>query len=300
VDRQATRLALMEGEHTVELAEVVLQDMALAFEMLRLVNSAQVRNAQAVGSGPVLTMRRAIAMLGLDSVRRAASAIRPWPGPLDEAAATQLAQLIDRCKQAGRLALALRPAGFDAEVVVLITALQNLGRLIVHYHFADEAQQIARLTQPAPSPREGEPEEPGMSEESASFAVLGADIEAIGLAVARSWGLHDSLIYMMRRLPVHTPVRTAAKGDEIVRTLCSCANEAADALGLPAARQLGALQKVVARYGRQFDMSLRDLQGALLGQPLGTATHTAAAPLDAGPVSVQGGLRAARTGRAAR
>jgi non-specific serine/threonine protein kinase len=300
VDQQATRLALMEGEHTVELAEVVLQDMALAFEMLRLVNSAQVRNAQAVGSGPVLTMRRAIAMLGLDSVRRAASAIRPWPGPLDEAAATQLAQLIDRCKQAGRLALALRPAGFDAEVVVLITALQNLGRLIVHYHFADEAQQIARLTQPAPSPREGEPEEPGMSEESASFAVLGADIEAIGLAVARSWGLHDSLIYMMRRLPVHTPVRAAAKGDEIVRTLCSCANEAADALGLPAARQLGALQKVVARYGRQFDMSLRDLQGALLGQPLGTAAHTAAAPLDAGPVSVQGGLRAARTGRAAR
>jgi eukaryotic-like serine/threonine-protein kinase len=27
-------------------------------------------------------------------------------------------------------------------VVYLITLLQNLGRLVVHYHFPDEAQQI--------------------------------------------------------------------------------------------------------------------------------------------------------------
>ena len=300
VGQQAARLALMERERTMELAEVVLEDLALAFEMLRLVNSAQVRNAQAAGGGPVLTMRRAIAMLGLDSVRRAALAIRPWPGPLDEVAAAALAQLIDRCKRAGRVALALRPAGYDQEVVVLITALQNLGRLIVYYHFADEAQQIARLTQPAPSPREGEPEEPGMSEASASFAVLGADVEAIGLAVARSWGLHDSLIHMMRRLPLGTSVRTADNDDEIMRTLASCANEAVDALGLPAPKQLGALQKVVARYGRQFDISLRDLHGALHGQSLDTAASgapSASAPLDIGPVSRHGGLRAAVAGR---
>jgi eukaryotic-like serine/threonine-protein kinase len=195
------------------------------------------------------------------------------------------------------VAVALRPAGFDEEVVVLITALQNLGRLIVHYHFADEAQQIARLTQPAPPQREGEPEEPGMSEENASFAVLGADAEAIGLAVARSWGLHDSLVHMMRRLPLGTPVRAAVGDDEIVRALASCANEAVDALGLPAARQLAALQKIVTRYGRQFNMGLRELHGALQGQPLGTATPTMPAPLDAGPVSVRGGLRAAVAGR---
>ena len=32
--------------------------------------------------------------------------------------------------------------------------------------------------QPAPPARAGEPDEPGMSEEAASFAVLGVDIEA--------------------------------------------------------------------------------------------------------------------------
>ena len=79
---RAARLALMDRERTNELAEVVLQDLALAFELLRWVNSAQVRGAQAAGSGPVLTIRRAIAMLGLDGVRRAALGLRAWPGPL--------------------------------------------------------------------------------------------------------------------------------------------------------------------------------------------------------------------------
>ena len=193
---RAARLALMERERTNELADVVLEDPALSFELLRLVNSAHVRGSQVSGAGPVLTVRRSIAMLGLDGVRRAALALREWPGPLNEAGAAELQRLIDRCKRAGRLALILRPPGYDGEVVYLITLMQSLGLLVVHYHFPDEALQIHRLMQPAPSPREGEPEEPGMSEESAAFAVLGVDIETIGIAVARHWGLDDAVVHL--------------------------------------------------------------------------------------------------------
>ncbi len=46
--------------------------MALSFELLRIVNSAQVRGTQIAGNGPVLTLRRAIALMGVDGVRRAA------------------------------------------------------------------------------------------------------------------------------------------------------------------------------------------------------------------------------------
>lgn len=260
---RAARLALMERERTNELAEVVLEDLALAFEMLRQVNSAQVRGAQVAGSGPVLTLRRAVAMLGLDGVRRAALALREWPGPLNESGAADLQRVMDRSRYAGRVALALRPAAYDSEVVYLVTLLQNLGRLVVHYHFADEAQQIRRLMQPAPSPREGEPEDPGMSEEGASFAVLGADVEAIGAAVARHWGLDDSVLAMIRRQPLARPVRGAESDDEMLRTLASCANEAVDALTLQTARIAPALQRVAQRYGRLLDLGLRDLQLAV-------------------------------------
>ena len=286
---RAARLALMERERTIELAEVVLEDLALSFELLRLVNSAQVRGAQISGTGPVLTVRRAIAMLGLDGVRRAALALRPWPGPLNEAGAGELQRLIDRCKRAGRVALALRPAGYDAEVVYLITMLQNLGRLVVAYHFAEESVQIRRLMQPAPPSREGEPEDPGMSEEGAAFAVLGADIEALGAAVARYWGLDDSVLAIVRRHPVATQARGADGDDEMLRVVASCANEAVDALALPTPRVAAALHRVVARYGRLLGFGVRELQLALQGQVAGPAgvAPQAPMPLDETPATAQ-------------
>jgi non-specific serine/threonine protein kinase len=260
---RAARMALMEKERTNELAAVVLQDLALTFEMLRAVNTAQVRGAQIAGTGPVLTVRRAILMLGLDGVRRAALVLRPWPGPLNEAQAGELEQLFERVKRAARVAQSLRPPGYDLEVVYLVTLLQNLGRLAVQYHFPDEAQQIERLMQPAPSPREGEPDEPGLGEEAASYAVLGIDIEALGAAVARHWGLDSAVLHMIRRLPRSVPVRAADNDDDVLRALGSCANEAVDALALPAPQVTAALKAVAQRYGRMLGVQLRDLQSAL-------------------------------------
>ena len=294
---RAARLALMERERTNELAEVVLEDLALSFELLRLVNTAQIRGAQITGSGPVLTVRRAIAMLGMEGVRRAALVLREWPGALQEAGAEQLQGLIERCKRAGRVALALRPPGYDTEVVYLITLLQSLGRLVVQYHFSDEAQQIRRLMLPAPSPRAGEPEDPGMSEEAAAFAVLGADIESIGVAVARQWGLDESVLAMVRRMPVSTGVRSAESDDDMLRTVASCANEAIDAATQPAPRVAAALQRVVQRYGRVLDINLRDLQTALQGQESSARiAYTMPAPLDM-PELPAGGLPGAAANR---
>jgi HD-like signal output (HDOD) protein len=260
---RAARLALMDRSRTNELAEVVLEDLALAFELLRGVNTAQVRGAQLSGAGPVLTVRRAIAMLGLDGVRRSALVLREWPGPLNETAAAELERLVQRCKRAGRLAVSLRPAGYDGEVIYLIALMQNLGRLVLQYHFPEEAQQIRRLMLPVPPTREGETEEPGMPEDAASYAVLGADPMALGLAVARHWGLDESVLTMVRPLPFMTPVRQPDTDDELLRTVASCGNEAIDALALPPARVQTALQRVVQRYGRILGFTARDLQAAL-------------------------------------
>ena len=306
---RAARLAMMERERTNELAEVVLEDLALSFELLRLVNSAQVRGAQVAGGGPVLTVRRSIAMLGLDGVRRAALALREWPGPLSTTGAQDLHQLFERCRRAARVALALRPAGYDGEVVYLITLLQSLGRLVVNYHFAEEAQQIRRLMQPAPSPRAGEPDDPGMQEDAAAYAVLGADIESIGAAVARYWGLDDSVLHMIRRLPTAVAVRGVETDDDMLRLVASCANEAVDATTLPTPKILPALQRVVQRYGRPLELTLRDLQEALQGGTKPPATpiaQTMPAPLDLldplpgeGKASAASALRQAALARAA-
>ncbi|HSW22101.1 MAG TPA: HDOD domain-containing protein [Burkholderiaceae bacterium] len=264
--KRAARLALMERERTIELAEIVLQDPALCFELLRAVNTAEVRGAMIAGSGPVLTMRRAIAMVGLDGVRRAALSLRDWPGPLGSGAAKQLEAAIARAQRAARIAQLLRPPGYDAEVVYLVALLQGLGRLVTCYHFPEEAAQIRRLMQPASAEQEGQADEPGMTEEGASLAVLGVEIEALGSAVARHWGLDESVLHMIRRFGLASAVRTLENDDDMLRATASCANELVDALSLPAHHSAAALQRVAQRYGRALGMTLRDLQLAAQGE----------------------------------
>jgi HD-like signal output (HDOD) protein len=269
---RAARLASMLHERTDELAELVLGDMALAFEILRTVNSAQVRGTQAAGNGPVLTVRRAIALIGVDGVRQAARALRPWPGPLAESAAEDLRGVMDHAARCGRVAQALRPAGYDGEVVYLLAVAQNLGRLALQYHFPDEAAQVRRLMQPAAAEKPGEREQPGMDEETAGLAVLGIGVEAMGLAVARHWGLDDTVLQMIRRVPRGTPVRAIERDEDLLRTVASAANEAVDAAMLSPGAATTAIDRVAQRYARPLGVSPKDLRGALAGIPVPVPT----------------------------
>jgi eukaryotic-like serine/threonine-protein kinase len=264
---RAARLAMMERQHTEELAEIVMRDAALTLELLRAVNSAQVRGSQVSGNGPVLTVRRAIAMLGLEGVRRSALAMRHWPGPLDATGATELERTLAAAQHAARLAQALRPAGYDAEMAALVTLLQNLGRLVLQYHQPEEMRQVRRLMQPAPAADAGQADQPGMTAQAAGFAVLGADIDSMAQAVARWMGLgsaaDDTVLQLMRRLPLDKPVRGADSDDELLRALANTANEAIDTLSLPPARQTAAIEHVAKRYARVLDINAKDLTAAL-------------------------------------
>ena len=257
------RVTAIENQRTDEIARHLLPDMALAFELLRTLNSAQVQGTQVAGNGAVLTLRRVVALVGVDGVRAAANTLRGWPGPLDEAGAAALLAAIDRVRLAGHVAEALRPAGYDAEVVYLVAVLQNLGRLMLRYHFADEAEQMQLLMQPdAGAPASAE--QPGLGEETAACAVLGVDVETLGSAVARHWGLGEEVLHMIRRLAADAPVRKPDGDADVLRIVASAANEAVDALELlPASRVAAALSQVAQRYGRALRIDMKALHGAL-------------------------------------
>jgi len=259
---RAARIAMLETGHTHELSSVVLQDFALSFELVRMVNFAQSQAGNS-GSGAVLAIHRAIAMVGLDGVRQAALSLRPWPGPLNDEAANALNALMLRVKRAGAIARALQPAGYDKEVVFLITALQNLGWLVVQYHFPEEAASIRRLMQPVASQKPDEPDEQGMSAEGASFAVLGIDIDALGAAVMHHWGLDEGVQHMVRRAPPTGPIHTPSSDVDMLRLVASCANEVLDAVAMPSRQAIAAVQRVAQRYGRALDITLKDIQDAL-------------------------------------
>ena len=213
----------MERQRTDEMAEqIVLQDMALSFELLRAVNTAQVRGTQIAGSGPVLTMRRAIAMVGLNGVRRAALSLRAWPGPLDAAGAARAAARDRPRAPAGRIAQLLRPAGYDAEVVYLVALLQNLGPAGPCYHFPDEAEQIAaadasRAAAEAPA----QPSEPGMSEEARVVRRARRRHRSAGRRGGAPLGPGRDVLHMIRRFGAGTPVRTTDSDADMLRAAAS-------------------------------------------------------------------------------
>ncbi len=255
----------LESQRTDEIADQVLEDMALTFELLRTLNSAQVQGTQVQGNGPVLTLRRIISLIGVNGVRLAANTLRAWPGPLSETQAAAMQATLDRVRLAGYTAQALRPAGYDPQVVYLITVLQNLGRLMLRYHFADEAEQIDQLTRPgAANPEAGMPEQPGLGEEAAAYAVLGVDIESLGEAVARQWGLGDDVMHMARRVAPEAPVRKPDTDAEVLRLTGSAANEAVDAIyRLAGPRAVAALGQIAQRYARALSINARDLADGL-------------------------------------
>jgi len=253
-----------DKQHTSALSELVLKDMALSLELLRRVNNALKQHGVA-DSGVVLSLQRAIAMLGLNGLQEAARTLKPWPGPMNEAAAADLRGLMSRVERAGHIAQALRPAGYDAEVVYLITLMQNLGRLLLQYHFPDDAAQMRELMRP-PEPTAAQPNPAPLSEQAAAFAVLGCDLDTLGSAVARYWSLGDELIQMIRRQPVAAPVRSADGDADLIRLTCSLANELVDGLsradGVASHRQ-AAVELATRRYARALGIGLREVLEAL-------------------------------------
>ena len=264
---RVARVVDLEAQRTDEIASQILPDLALSFELLRTLNSATVRGTQIAANGPVLTLRRVVALIGVNGVRKAANGLRAWPGPLGDASAAQLRRAIERTRLAGHVAQALRPAGYDPEVVFLIAVLQNLGRLMLRYHFADEAEQIEQLMQPADAATASEPDAPdavGLDEDAAAFAVLGVPVPALGAAVARQWGLGEDVLHMIRRVPGDAPVRKPDSDAELLRLVASAANEAVDAVTLLPPRRVGAaLERIAERYARVLRITPRIVRDAL-------------------------------------
>lgn len=305
IAQRTRRLQRMEREHLDGLAAIVLEDVALSFELLRAANVANRRVGARVVNGPILTTRRAIELLGLDGVRRAARVLKPWPGPLTEAQAGELSRELDLAGLAGRIAQWVRPAGYDAEFVYLLAALQRLGWLVVQYHFPDEAAQIRRLTRPSATPApEGaggggagaaaaaSPPEAAMDEDTAAYAVLGTDLEGLGLAVAQAWGLGDLARHMMRRQPRGAAVHASEDDGERLRQTASCANELVEAQQLPPPWREQALHQVAQRYGRALKVSLEELRRYAQGRgpvdedtDTDTDTDTETPPHEATPLS---------------
>jgi eukaryotic-like serine/threonine-protein kinase len=252
------RIAASEHESLTSLSNEILKDVALTNKLLRLVNTAHYSHA---GGGSISTVSRAVALVGFAGIRNMALSLVLLEHMHDKAHANQLKEEFLRALMAGSLAGELCRVARDGEEAFIGAMFQNLGRLLTEYYFAEEARQIRSIA--AASARESTSLTALVqAETAASISVLGLSFEDLGLGIARSWGLPDSLQRCMRRPDGDPPARVPEKPAERLRWLALAANEVTDTLMRTEGDPTAKMAAVGERHARALGLSAKEIQSA--------------------------------------
>ncbi|AKJ28929.1 serine/threonine protein kinase [Caldimonas brevitalea] len=248
------RIADSEHESLHSLADEVLKDVALTNKLLRLVNSAHFRGA---GGGSISTVSRAAALVGFGGIRNLALSLILLEHMQDKSQAAVLKEDFLRSMMAATVAAELAAGSRDAEEAFIAALFQNLGRMLTQFYFPEEAEQIRRLVS-AP----GDHDAPG--EDRAALSVLGIGFQDLGIAVARTWGLPETLQRCMRKLPAGAPVKRGDQPGDRLRLLACAGNEVADALLVtPTAGHAAKVAALAQRYASALGLSSQQMQDAV-------------------------------------
>lgn len=277
------RIATSEDESLHTLAGEILKDVALTNKLLRLVNTVQFRHA---GGGSISTVSRAAALVGFAGIRNMALSLLLLEHMHDRVHANLLKEEFLRSLMAGTLASELCPTARDSEETFISSMFQNLGRLLTEFYFAEEARQIrtlaARGLMPGASPKPA-------AESTAAVQVLGISFEDLGIGVARSWGLPETLQKCMRKPAGEPPSRQPDVASERMRWLALAANDLTDTLLRGDANASVAVQNTAERYSRVLGVSSKRICEATEAAQLKLSDSARAMNLQ-----VQPGSRASR------
>lgn len=269
VVRRVRRLAAAERVNLDEVARAVLDDVAFTQKLLRMMNAAYFSS---VGGGTIATVSRCVALMGFVAVRDLAGSLPVLEDMPDARHAQALKEEYERCRQAGRYAARLCPTQADEEECFIAAVMQNLGRTLVQFYMPERAAEIRQLALAE-----------GGSEDAAVQAVLGVGFEDLGVGVARSWGLPESLVRAMRRPSTEAGVRRPERRGDWFRLLGGLGNELADSQrGGP---RRGGAAAAVEQYARALGMGSQEVWEAVdLQAPAPRKAQAAAGP---GPEGLQ-------------
>ena len=240
------RVADSETESLASLSSEILQDVALTNKLLRLVNTAQFSGR----GGNISTVSRAVALIGFAGVRNMALSLVLLEHMHDKGHANQLKEEFLRALMAGMLASELGAVMRASEESFLGAMFQNLGRLLTEFYFPEEARQVRGIL--ADGARTGRP----VNEEAAAVSVLGLTFEALGVGIAKSWGLPSTLQACMRKPVGEPPTRAPSDATERLRWLGMASNQITDTLLRTEPGQAPArLAEVARRYARALGVA---------------------------------------------
>jgi serine/threonine protein kinase len=209
-------MATSDTESVSSVTNQILKDVALTNKLLRVVNSAHFAR-----SGSISTVSRAVTLVGFNGIRNMALSLVLLEHMQDKAHAAQLKDEFVRSLLAGTIGAEMCAGAKEAEEAFIGSMFQNMGRLLTQFYFPEEAEQVRNLMQS---------EKPAISEATASSRVLGLSFEALGIGIARAWGLPDSIQRCMKHPVGSPPASVPTDSVERMRWVASASNDMADVL----------------------------------------------------------------------
>lgn len=175
---EVRRLARCDLARLQALSAVLLKDPGLSQRLLRLVNASFYRGA---GAGEIVTISRAVAVMGFDAIGRLAVGARLVDTLLRSQDSLALREDCLRALLSALLADQLADGRGDSEDAYLAGLFRNLGRMLASLH-APALRQCARAAVAAELwPR-------GDAEDRAAHREIGRSFAEAGQQLARQWG----------------------------------------------------------------------------------------------------------------
>lgn len=246
---QIQSMAVSDKESISSITNQILKDVALTNKLLRLVNSAHYARGSSIG-----TVSRAVSLVGFNGIRNMALSLVLLEHMQDKANAHLLKEEFLRGLMAGSIASELATTSAEGEEAFIGALFQSLGRMLAQFYFPEEAAHIRTLVS---APNEA------LSEHAAASRVLGISYEALGMGVAKAWGLPEGIQRCMQVPTGAAPGRVPVDVPERLRWTARAANVMADAMLHADPRHVDAqLDQAARQFGKTLGLSPAQVQTA--------------------------------------
>lgn len=261
-----------EGLRVDDVVDMMVNDPAMCWELLRVVNTA--RHQSSSTDEGTTSLVRAVVLIGQQGLRQVCGSLRPWPGVLGATKSLQGAASGNRAEQVlgremkltcivGLIARWLRPFNIGDDEAMVAAMSQRLGLLLTLYHYPEESAQVESLMADAPSAEPGGKPTPGMSREAATGAVLGINPDDLTSAVLKYWGYPEGIIQAARPLSMTVSPRRPETPHEWLITTASLSNELGALVFMSPEARNKAWPQILSRYSRATLTSQAEMQQAI-------------------------------------
>ena len=242
-------MATSETESVNSVTNEILKDVALTNKLLRLVNTVNFSRG-----GSISTVSRAVSLVGFNGIRNMALSLVLLEHMQDKVHASLLKEEFLRSLMAASIAGELCPGLRENEEAFIGAMFHNLGRLLANFYFPEEARTVRGLVESTRQP---------VTEATASANVLGLSFEALGVGVAKVWGLPESIQRCMQKPLGDPPARVPTEASERLRWTVLAANDMADILLHTEPKAVDArLMQVAKSYAQTLGVSSGNVQQA--------------------------------------